>query len=185
MQQRRSQNRRVLLLIDDAHNFKAGALEEIERLLAFKIDKKPALELLLAGPRRSPSTGKTRETRLEHGDVLVHGLMPASQEDLTGYLDWRLGRFDMQNFMTPVALQMIARLSGGRYAAADVLCQMSLLLLRQLSSSEQTRASYGKRSRRWWRAKAPSSRPTARAMPSNGSMHRRRDTSSSAAAARC
>jgi hypothetical protein len=30
-----------------------------------------------------------------------------------------------------VALQMIARLSGGRYAAADVLCQMSLLLLRR------------------------------------------------------
>jgi hypothetical protein len=39
----------------------------------------------------------------------------------------------MQNLMTPVALQMIARLSGGRYAAADVLCQMSLLLLRQLT----------------------------------------------------
>jgi pSer/pThr/pTyr-binding forkhead associated (FHA) protein len=32
-----------------------------------------------------------------------------------------------------MALQMIARLSGGRYAAADVLCQMSLLLLRQLT----------------------------------------------------
>jgi hypothetical protein len=28
---------------------------------------------------------------------------------------------------------MIARLAGGRYAAVDVLCQMSLLLLRQLS----------------------------------------------------
>jgi hypothetical protein len=39
----------------------------------------------------------------------------------------------MQSFMTPVATQMIARQSGGRYAAADVLCQMSLLLLRQLS----------------------------------------------------
>ncbi len=50
LQQRHSQNRRVLLLIDDAHNFKAEALEELERLLAFKIDKKPALELLVAGP---------------------------------------------------------------------------------------------------------------------------------------
>jgi hypothetical protein len=39
----------------------------------------------------------------------------------------------MQQLVTPVALQMIARLSGGRYAAADVLCQLSLLLLRQLS----------------------------------------------------
>jgi pSer/pThr/pTyr-binding forkhead associated (FHA) protein len=33
----------------------------------------------------------------------------------------------------PVASQMIARLSGGRYAAVDVLSQMSLLLLRRLS----------------------------------------------------
>jgi hypothetical protein len=39
----------------------------------------------------------------------------------------------MQGSMTPVALQMIARMSGGRYAAADVLGQMSLLLLRQLT----------------------------------------------------
>ena len=67
------------------------------------------------------------------GDVLVHGLGAASQDDLSGYLDWRLGRFEMQSFMTPVALQMIARLSGGRYAAADVLCQMSLLQLRRLT----------------------------------------------------
>jgi hypothetical protein len=66
------------------------------------------------------------------GDVLVHGLGAASQEDLIGYLEWRLGRFEMQSFMTPVALQMIARLSGGRYGAADVLSQMSLLVLRQL-----------------------------------------------------
>jgi hypothetical protein len=51
---------------------------------------------------------------------------------LIGYLGWRLGRFEMQSLMTPIALQMIARLSGGRYAFADVLCQMSLLLRRQL-----------------------------------------------------
>ena len=50
LQQRHSQKRRVLLLIDDAHNFEPAALEEIERLLAFKVDKKPALELLVAGP---------------------------------------------------------------------------------------------------------------------------------------
>jgi pSer/pThr/pTyr-binding forkhead associated (FHA) protein len=39
----------------------------------------------------------------------------------------------MGPLVTPVAGHMIARLAGGRYAAVDVLCQMSLLLLRQLS----------------------------------------------------
>jgi hypothetical protein len=132
LQQRHSQKRRVLLLIDDAHNFGPLALEELERLLAFKIDKKPALELLVAGPSSVATHWQEARGRLTSGDVLVHDLGVPSQEDLIGYLDWRLVRFELQGSMSPVALQMIARLCGGRYAAADVLCQMSLLLLRQL-----------------------------------------------------
>jgi type II secretory pathway predicted ATPase ExeA len=133
LQQRYSQNRRVLVLIDDAHNFKAGAFEELERLLAFRIDKKPTIELLLTGPASLAAHWREACGRLGAGDALVHGLGAPSLDDLTAYLEWRLGRFDMQDCMTAVALQMIARLSGNRYAAADVLCQMSLLLLRQLS----------------------------------------------------
>ena len=133
VQQRHSQHRRVLLLVDDAHNFEPAALEELERLLAFKIDRKPALELLVAGPASIAEHWQQVRARLTTGDVLVHGLGAASPEDLIGYLEWRLGRFEMQSFVTPVALQMIARLSGGRYAAADVLSQMSLLILRQLT----------------------------------------------------
>jgi hypothetical protein len=38
----------------------------------------------------------------------------------------------MGDFITSEAAQMIARLSGGRYSGVDVLCQLSLLLLRQL-----------------------------------------------------
>jgi type II secretory pathway predicted ATPase ExeA len=130
LQQRHAQDRRVLLLVDDAHSFEPPAFEELERLLAFKIDQKPALELLVAG---AASIAQHWQQARATGDLVVHGLAAASQEDLVGYLEWRLGRFEMQNFMTSVALQMIARLSGGRYAAADVLAQMSLLLLRQLT----------------------------------------------------
>jgi hypothetical protein len=132
LQQRHSQHRRVLVLIDDAQGFKPAALEEIERLLAFKIDKKPALELLVAGPGAIVTHWQGVCSRLSAGEALVHGLCSPSVEELTAYLDWRLGRFDMRRFITPTELQMIARLSGGRYAAADVLCQMSLLVLRRL-----------------------------------------------------
>jgi hypothetical protein len=133
LQQRHSQNRRVVVLVDDAHNLAPAAVEELERLLTFKIDKKPALELVLAGP---PVVGKHWQAasgRLGVGETLVHGLEAASQEDLISYLDWRLRRFNLQTGMSAMALQMIARLSGGRYAAADVLCQMALLLLRRLA----------------------------------------------------
>lgn len=133
LQQRHSQNRRVLLLVDDAQSFEPPAIEELERLLAFKVEKKPAFELVLTGPASVADHWQEERARVTAGEVLVHGLEPASQADLLGYLEWRLARFEMQSVMTPVALQMIARLSGGRYAPANVLCQMSLLLLRQLA----------------------------------------------------
>jgi type II secretory pathway predicted ATPase ExeA len=133
VQQRQSQGRRVVVLVDDAHGFSSAANEELERLLAFKIDKKPALDLVLAGPEMIADSWQDAPSRLGVSSVLVHTLGAASHEDLMGYLDWRLGKFDMQACMSPMAAQMIARLSGGRYAAANVLGQMSLLLLRQLA----------------------------------------------------
>ena len=133
VQQRHSQHRRVLLLVDDAQSFKPGALEELERLLAFRIDQKPALELLVAGSAAIVTHWRDVCARLSVGEPLVHGLRAPSAEELTHYLDWRLGRFDLESHVTPAALQMIVRLSGGRYAAADTLCQMTLLMQRRLS----------------------------------------------------
>jgi general secretion pathway protein A len=132
LQQRYSQGRRALLLIDDAHNFEEDALEELERLLLFKINKRPALELVLGGPEGVAEHWQDTAARLGARNVTVQTLRPPSQEDLAGYLEWRLHRFNLQDSIAPVALQTIARLSGGRYGAANILCQMSLLLLRRL-----------------------------------------------------
>src|SRR5690606_8158544 len=112
VRQRCSQRRRVVILVDDAHMFTAAAREELERLLSFKVDKKPALELVLAG---LPSLEKSFS-------ILAEGLAPArvdrqslpapSAEDLVSYIDWRLERFEANPHMSPMAAQMIARLSG-------------------------------------------------------------------------
>ena len=133
VQQRRSQGRRVFLFIDDVQGIKPAAWEEIERLLAFKVDKRPAIEVLVAGPTSAAQHFQTKHDGARDGDVLVYNLPPPSPEDVVGYLDWRLSRFEMRDVITPVAAQVVARLCGGRYAAADVLCQMSLLLRRQLT----------------------------------------------------
>jgi hypothetical protein len=132
LQQRHLQGRRALLLIDDAHNFEEAALEELERLLVFKINKRPALELVLVGPPGVAEHWQDTAARLGARGLTIHAVETPSQEDVVGYLEWRLHRFDLEGFITPVALQTIARLSGGRYGAANVLCQMSLLLVRQL-----------------------------------------------------
>jgi hypothetical protein len=129
VQQRRSQGRRVIVVVDDAHSLQPAAWEEIERLLAFRVDHRPAIDLLVAGsialadrlPRGTPDS-----------EVICHKLVAPSATDLSSYVGWRLARFEMADAFTAVANQMIARLSEGRFAAVDVLCQMSLLLRRQL-----------------------------------------------------
>lgn len=117
-------------MIDDAHTFKAGAWQEIERLLAFRIDNLPAIDVLLAGP--PALAGRLDSMGLETDEICIHQLDCPTQSELMGYVEWRLGQFELNKLVTRVASEMIARVSGGRYAAVDVLCQMALLLRRQL-----------------------------------------------------
>jgi len=133
VQQRRAQGKRVVLIIDDAHTYNPLAWEELERLLAFRIDKRPAVEVLLAGPPSLTEITESARTAVDANEITVHRLDVPSAHDLVSYIEWRLARFEMSSLVTPVASQMIAKLSGGRYAAVDVLAQMSLLLLRRLS----------------------------------------------------
>jgi len=132
VQQRRAQGKRVILVIDDAHTYEPAAWEEIERLMAFKLEKRGAIELLLAGPPALAQKVDTLRATLVAKEFDTCSLFVPSDQDLVSYIGWRLARFEMADLILPVAAQMIARLSGGRYAGVDVLCQISLLLLRQL-----------------------------------------------------
>jgi general secretion pathway protein A len=131
LQQRCSQHRRVFVVLDDAHQLKPAAWVEIERLLALKVERKPAVDLLVAGPPTLRQDIARLET-IRAADVVSYALDEPSQENLTAYVEWRLTRFAMTDVFTPIAMQMIAQLSAGRYSATDVLCQMSLLLMRRL-----------------------------------------------------
>ncbi len=131
LHQRLSQGRRVIVMIDDAHTCKPAAWEEIERLLTFKMDRKPALELLLAGPPAVVNRLDCTRAELDPKSIYVHELPPPSPDELVSYMGWRLHRFEMDHLMTPVASQIIAKLAAGRFAVVDALCQMSLLLARQ------------------------------------------------------
>ena len=132
--QRHLQGRRVALVIDDAHLFKDAAWEEIERLLSFKIDKKPAVELLLGGPTSLAGRFDLARCGLEPAQVKVHVLEKPSSSDLISYVGWRLSRFEMGGLVTPEGCSTIAELSCSRYAAVNVLCQMALLLLQRLDA---------------------------------------------------
>ena len=133
VQQRRAQGKRVVLIVDDAHVYKPAAWEERERLLVYKIDRLPAVEILIAGPQSLTQLIDSPRNGLNPTDVTAHRLDAPTTHDLVKYIEWRLARFEMSNVITPVACQMIAKLSGGRYAAVDLLSQMALLLLRRLN----------------------------------------------------
>jgi hypothetical protein len=131
LQQRVSQGRRVIVIVDDAHSCKPAAWEEIERLLTFKVERKPAVELLLVGPPALVNRLDCTRTELEQKSVCVHELPAPSHDELTSYVGWRLHRFELEHVMTPDAAEIIAKLAKGRFAAVDALCQMALLLTRQ------------------------------------------------------
>jgi type II secretory pathway predicted ATPase ExeA len=131
LQQRFSQGRRVIVIIDDAHTCKPEAWEEIERLVAFEADRKSALEVLLAGSPSLVNRLDCARVALDPKGIHVHELAAPSQEELISYMAWRLHRFEMDHLMTPNASQLIAKLAVGRFAVVDALCQMSLLLARQ------------------------------------------------------
>ncbi len=142
VQQRRSQGRRVVLVIDDAHTFKPAALEEIERLVCIQGRQEAgARARARRARRRSRKHGERARAALdvERGAACTTST-PPSQDDswATSTGAWRASR--CSDFMTPVATQMIARLSGGRYAAADVLCQMSLLAAAAVEPGARGRA---------------------------------------------
>ena len=60
VQQRRLQGKRVVLVMDDAHLFKAAAWEEVERLASYRPEKRGAIEVLLSRSRRSRGWSRAR-----------------------------------------------------------------------------------------------------------------------------
>lgn len=131
LQERRTQRGRAVVMIDDAHAITDEAWEELERLRAWQIDDAPALELVLVGGRELIESNAAHWLAEDDGRAAVHELPAPSARAIGAYIDWRLTQFGLDGLITPIAAQVIARQSGSRFAAVDLICQMSLLMLRQ------------------------------------------------------
>ena len=131
VQQRRAQGKRVMVLLDDAHTLCGEASEEVARLSAWRVEGAQALELVLAGATTLAERAAGQWLARAPDGVAVVKLPAATPAEIGAYIDWRLAQFDLDGIITPIAGQLIGRLSGGRMASADLLCQMSLLLLRR------------------------------------------------------
>lgn len=138
VRERRSQGRRVIVAVDDADLLAPPAWEEIERLIAWREDGRPALDVLLAGP---PPLGRTLHNKgLLDADTPAATLEPPSRADVREYLDWRLAPFTPTARLTDAAKDAIADRARGRYSAVDILAQMALLLARGHAASTVDRS---------------------------------------------
>jgi type II secretory pathway predicted ATPase ExeA len=138
VRQRRSQGRRVVLAIDDADLFAEGAWNEIERLVAWRIDGRAGLDVLLVGP--SPLLRTLRKRGLLGDDATTASLNAPTRDEVRAYLDWRLAPFAPAARLTVAAADAIAELAGGRYSAVDILAQMAFLLAQRHAAAAVDRA---------------------------------------------
>lgn len=132
VEQRRAQGRRVIVAIDDAQACGNDVWEEILRIAAFTLGGAPAVELVLAGNLAVVESADRLATHLGVNSADTHVMPAAATDDLLAYVEWRLEYHDMTPLVSPIACQMIARVSGGRYAAVDLLCRTALSLRERL-----------------------------------------------------
>lgn len=118
-QQRRAEQKRIFVLVDDAHRFGFEAWRELERLCLLKDGGGPVFELTAV-------TRSGRAPPFEIGADMARHTMPSlGPRELKGYLRWRIGRFFD---LTDDALRLAHTVGAGRYGAVDALCRVALEL---------------------------------------------------------
>jgi type II secretory pathway predicted ATPase ExeA len=142
IQQRRAQGLRVVITIDDAEKLTPECWAELERLAALRIDEQPALELVVATLASDSSAGPPLRKQLNsivaNGTrLLVHVLAWLNPQEVQDYIDWRLAQHNQNGLISETAMHLIARYTGGRFRAIDLLCQLALLERKQHADAER------------------------------------------------
>jgi energy-coupling factor transporter ATP-binding protein EcfA2 len=134
IQQRLSQGRRVIVVIDDPIGFSPDAWDEIERLRRVEDGNKRSVELVLgitsSNISHLPESAFKEFLRAADRES-IHCLPTPDLKDTAAYLEWRLAPYGLADAFKPTAVRLVALSAGGRYAAINTLAQMVLLVLRR------------------------------------------------------
>jgi pSer/pThr/pTyr-binding forkhead associated (FHA) protein len=135
IRERLGKGQRVVIELDDADTFSAGAWQEVSTLLRLNTqDRGP--ELLMSLVHLDDGTSPAADhVRGQEAPVLsvLNWLEP---REVSSYLHWRLERFDLCGIISPEAARSIAQCTQGCFASIDHICQMTLLLLRKHSGHQ-------------------------------------------------
>jgi type II secretory pathway predicted ATPase ExeA/septal ring-binding cell division protein DamX len=125
-----AKNRRVLVLVDEAHAMPPSTLEQIRLLSNLESSKHKLLQLVLFGqPELDDTLAANRMRQLRERITHSFTLGPFVGPDIAEYVDFRLraAGYRGPRLFTPAALRIISRLSKGLTRRINILADKALL----------------------------------------------------------
>jgi general secretion pathway protein A len=124
-----AQNRRSLLIIDEAQNLPLDALEEIRMLSNFQTKTHSLLQILLVGqPELRTRMRDPRCLQIAQRAALNYHITALNQEETRAYIAYRLKRSGgSPQLFTADAVEMVFRLSRGIPRSINLTCDSALI----------------------------------------------------------
>jgi putative secretion ATPase (PEP-CTERM system associated) len=124
-------NKRVLLLVDEAQNLSANAIEELRMLSNFQINDTPLMQSFLLGqPELRAIIQDPNMEQFRQRIIAACHLQPLSEEEVKAYILWRLGvaGWAQNPGFSDGAFKEIYRHTKGIPRKINVFCDRLLLL---------------------------------------------------------
>ncbi len=124
-----AQNRRTVLIVDEAQNMDAETLEELRMLSNINADKDQALQVILVGQRELRETLKRPDLiQFAQRITVDYHLEPLSVDETTGYIRHRMQTAGGDpNTFSPAACAAVHRYSNGVPRLINLLCDTALV----------------------------------------------------------
>lgn len=124
-----AQGRTVLLIVDEAQNMSADALEELRMLSNVNSEKDQLMQVVLAGqPALKDTLRKPELMQFAQRIAVDYHLEPLSLKETCGYIQHRLVTAGAQrDVFTPAACERIYTYSGGTPRLINLLCETVLV----------------------------------------------------------
>jgi general secretion pathway protein A len=118
----------VVLIVDEAHNLGAAALEELRLLSNLQADKEPLLQVILVGQPSLRERLRQPALRQLAQRVGIHfHLQPLDEEETKEYIRYRLARAGGSGIFTPSALEKIYACTQGIPRRINAWCDLALV----------------------------------------------------------
>ena len=120
----------LVLILDDAQNYPASALEEIRLLLGLGGHQRSAFALILAGDEYLLGSLRLSVQRALFTRISATAtLAPLARLDIAPYLNWQVSRAGLErDIFVPAALDLLAEASQGNPRTLNLLAQAAWLI---------------------------------------------------------